>query len=291
MFRNGRSQQRIRHIGRGPVIGPIRRLLQAHAGANRLKPAHVVRNRQRPQGDPVRAGGAPRPLRPPSQEIIPDTVLRHLDRDGAVCRLQAIDDHIPVRGGGMGRQVPRRRHRDLPDPAQMQVRRANVRMIQDGLHVRKGINIIGHIYGHLVFTYPSKNDRQAPLSAGDLQFDVFSPDCYSYVMNPSTEQAILAEDVPLCSLETCIKAFKNSCRYSGQTPTRLRFVYVALNDPNDRNGDHLVLVPVWMLESDKGPEWVLGSVGFVNAQTGEWINTEQKDKNGGHRSDAIWFGW
>ena len=96
MFRNGRSQQRIRHIGRGPVIGPIRRLLQAHAGANRLKPAHVVRNRQRPQGDPVRAGGAPRPLRPPSQEIIPDTVLRHLDRDGAVCRLQAIDDHIAL---------------------------------------------------------------------------------------------------------------------------------------------------------------------------------------------------
>lgn len=67
-------------------------------------------------------------------------------------------------------------------------------------------------------------------------------------------------------------------------------MYVALNDPNDRNGNHLVLVPVWMLESDKGPEWVLGGVGFVNAQTGEWINTEQKD-NEGRRSDAVWFGW
>ena len=145
--------------------------------------------------------------------------------------------------------------------------------------------------GYLRFTYPSKNDREAPLSAGDLHFDLFSPDCYSYVMNPSAEQAILAEDVPLCSLETCIKAFNDSGRYSRQTPTKLRFVYVALNDPNDRNGDHLVLVPVWMLESDKGPEWVLGGVGFVNAQTGEWINTEQKDKNEGHRSDAIWFGW
>lgn len=145
--------------------------------------------------------------------------------------------------------------------------------------------------GYLRFTYPSKNDREAPLSAGDLHFDLFSPDCYSYVMNPSAEQAVLAEDVPLCSLETCIKAFKDSGRYSGQAPTKLRFVYAALNDPNDRNGDHLVLVPVWMLESDKGPEWALGGVGFVNAQTGEWINTEQKDKNEGRRSDAVWFGW
>lgn len=145
--------------------------------------------------------------------------------------------------------------------------------------------------GYLRFTYPSKNDREAPLSAGDLHFDLFSPDCYSYVMYPSAEQAVLAEDVPLCSLETCIKAFKDSGRYSGQAPTKLRFVYAALNDPNDRNGDHLVLVPVWMLESDKGPEWVLGGVGFVNAQTGEWINTEQKDKSEGRRSDAVWFGW
>ncbi len=145
--------------------------------------------------------------------------------------------------------------------------------------------------GYLRFTYPSKNDREAPLSAGDLHFDLFSPDCYSYVMNPSAEQAILAEDVPLCSLETCIKAFKDSGRYSRQTPTKLRFVYVALNDPNDRNGDHLVLIPVWMLESDNRPEWAISGLGFVNAQTGEWINTAQKDKDGGHRSDAIWFGW
>ena len=146
-------------------------------------------------------------------------------------------------------------------------------------------------HGYLRFTYPSKNDREALLTLGDLHFDVFSSDCYCYVINPSNEQAVLADDVPLCSLETCIKAFKNSGRYSGQTPTGLRFVYVFLNDPNDRNGDHLILTPVWMLESDKGPEWVVSGLGFVNAQTGEWIDTEQNDRDGGRRSDAIWYGW
>ena len=112
--------------------------------ADRLESGDVVRNGQRPQGDPVRAAGAPRPLRPAAEKFIPHRILRHLDLDGAVCRLQAVHDHIPVRGRGMACQVPRRRHRDLPDAAQMQVRRAHVRVVQDGFDIRKRINVKGH---------------------------------------------------------------------------------------------------------------------------------------------------
>lgn len=137
-------------------------------------------------------------------------------------------------------------------------------------------------YGQMLFIYSSKNDRKAPSPLGDLNFSVFSPDCYDYSMHPSVEQAVLAEDVPLCSLETCIKAFINSGRNSEQTPTELKFGYYSFNDPNDRNGDHLILLPVWRMDCNNA---------FVNAQTGEWINMEQKDSDGGRRSDAVWFGW
>ena len=137
-------------------------------------------------------------------------------------------------------------------------------------------------YGHMPFIYPSKNDRKGGYPLGDLHFSVFSPDAYDYSIHPSVEQAVLAEDVPLCSLETCIKALKNSGRNSDQTPTKLKLGYYSFNDPNDRNGDHLILVPVWRMDCNNA---------FVNAQTGEWINMEQKDSDGGRRSDAVWFGW
>lgn len=137
-------------------------------------------------------------------------------------------------------------------------------------------------YGHMLFTNPSKNDREAPYPLGYLYFSVFSPDAYVYTIHPSVEQAVLAEDVPLCSLETCIKGLKNSGRNSNKTPTKLKFGYYSFNDPNDRNGDHLILVPVWKMDSYNT---------FVNAQTGEWINMEQKDTDGGRRYDAVWFGW
>ena len=137
-------------------------------------------------------------------------------------------------------------------------------------------------YGHMLFIYPSKNDRKGGYPLGDLHFSVFSPDAYVYSIYPSVEQAVLAEDVPLCSLETCIKALKNSGRNSDQTPTKLKLGYYSFNDPNDRNGDHLILVPVWVMDSYNT---------FVNAQTGEWINMEQKDTDGGRRYDAVWFGW
>ena len=45
---------------------------------------------------------------------------------------------------GVGRQVPRRGHHDLSHPALVQVGGAHVRVVQDGLAVRKGINVIGH---------------------------------------------------------------------------------------------------------------------------------------------------
>ena len=103
-------------------------------------------------------------------------------------------------------------------------------------------------YGHMLFIYPSKNDRKGGYPLGDLHFSVFSPDAYVYSIHPSVEQAVLAEDVPLCSLETCIKALINSGRNSDQTPTKLKLGYYSFNDPNDRNGDHLILVPVWVMD-------------------------------------------
>ena len=143
---------------------------------------------------------------------------------------------------------------------------------------------------HIRFTYPSKNDRQAPTPSGLCDFTIFSTDSYSYGIMPCVETAVLAEDVPLCALETVIEAFKKSCKVQPTLPTSLRFVYLSMNDPDDRNGD-LILTPFWILESDAGPGSGKGWIAAVNAQTGKWINTEQKETDGGRRSDAIWFGW
>lgn len=107
---------------------------------------------------------------------------------------------------------------------------------------------------------------------------------------PCVETAVLAEDVPLCALEIVIEAFKKTCKLQPTLSTSLRFVYLSMNDPDDRNGD-LILTPFWILESDAGPGSGKGWIAAVNAQTGEWINMEQKDSDGGRRSDAVWFGW
>ncbi len=44
----------------------------------------------------------------------------------------------------MGRQISGSRHYDLPHPALVQVRRAEVGMVEDGLAVREKIDIISH---------------------------------------------------------------------------------------------------------------------------------------------------
>lgn len=144
-------------------------------------------------------------------------------------------------------------------------------------------------YDYVRFTYPSKNDRQAPICLGTIHFDIFSPDCYSYYIYPSLENTVLAEDVPLCSLERVIETLKDSCKYRPEPPDKLRFVYMSMNDPDDRNGD-LILIPAWILESDGGPERGIGWIAIVHAQTGQLIDTDKKDKDG-HRTDATWFGW
>lgn len=145
-------------------------------------------------------------------------------------------------------------------------------------------------YDYVRFAYPSKNDRHNFLCLGSFQIDIFSPDCYSYYIYPSVEAAVLEEDVPLCSMETVIKAFKESCKHTSNQPVKLRLVYMSMNDPDDRNGDHLILVPCWILESDNGPEWGgKGYLAIVSAQTGEFVDMYKNDKNG--YRDAIWFGW
>ncbi|MBR3428526.1 MAG: hypothetical protein IKG87_00355 [Clostridia bacterium] len=145
-------------------------------------------------------------------------------------------------------------------------------------------------YDYVHFINLSKNNRQTPVTVGGSYFIVFSSDRYNYDIYPSIETAVLAEDVPLCALETVIESLKESGRIYPNLPTSLRFVYMSLNDPDDRNGD-LVLFPAWILESDSGPELGKYCVAVVHAQTGKWINPEQKDTDGGRRSDAVWFGW
>lgn len=145
-------------------------------------------------------------------------------------------------------------------------------------------------YDYVHFIHLSKNNRQTPVTVGGSYFMVFSLDCYNYDIYPSIETAVLAEDVPLCALETVIESLKESGRIYPNLPTSLKFVYMSLNDPDDRNGD-LVLFPAWILEADSGPELGKYCVAVVHAQTGKWINPEQKDTDGGRRSDAVWFGW
>lgn len=134
-------------------------------------------------------------------------------------------------------------------------------------------------YGRSVFVYPSKHMRKSPHPAGDSTFHVFSPQTYFYNLYPAVETGVLAEDIPLCSFDIVLCAFKDAKIYSS-APSKLRLVYTPWSAPQDKEGD-LILLPTWILQ---------GSSVWVNAQTGELIDFEQKDMDG-QRGDAAWFCW
>ncbi|QUA52086.1 hypothetical protein [Aristaeella lactis] len=154
-----------------------------------------------------------------------------------------------------------------------------------------GIPCYGHISDY--FAWFSDYDRQGILPHGQCTFHIFSPDCYWYNLDMSNESGVLAEDIPLCPLSAVIEALKQSCgsgiNLEPIKPTRLRLVYLSLNDPENRKGDP-VLLPYWVLEDDDDPESAAHMAALVNAQTGLLIDTDApKDK--GQRSDAVWITW
>lgn len=134
-------------------------------------------------------------------------------------------------------------------------------------------------YGRSIFVYPSKHMRKSAHPTGDSIFHVFLPQTYFYNLYPAVETGMIAEDIPLCSFETVLDALKNAKIYSS-TPSKLRLVYTPWTDPQDKEGD-LILLPTWILQ---------GSSAWVNAQSGELIDFEQKDQDG-QRGNAVWFAW
>ena len=145
--------------------------------------------------------------------------------------------------------------------------------------------------GYLYFIQPSKYSRKEPVALGDTWMTIFSPDLYAYVLSAARETAVLTEDVPFCGLDKVLQSWKKAGKYSHRSiPSMLRLVYVSMNDPDDKNGE-LILVPVWALEDDMGPNCVSGTMAYVNAQTGEFIDTDDKKDRDGHRDDAVWITW
>ncbi|MBP5726604.1 MAG: hypothetical protein J6Y48_05960 [Clostridia bacterium] len=151
-------------------------------------------------------------------------------------------------------------------------------------------------YGHISQYYAvvSGYDRlPGTLPLGQCTFNIFSPECYWYSLDMSNESGILADNIPLCSLSAVIEALKQSCgseiNLDPCKPTRLRLVYLSMNNPEDRGGNP-VLLPFWVLEDDDEPESAAIPVALVNAQTGFMIDTDAP-KDNGQRSDAVWITW
>lgn len=151
-------------------------------------------------------------------------------------------------------------------------------------------------YGHISHYYAlvSGYDRKpGTLPLGQCTFNIFSPECYWYYLDMSNESGILANDIPLCSLSDVIQALKQSggseINLEPHKPTRLRLVYLSMNNPEDRQGNP-VLLPFWVLEDDDEPESAATPAALVNAQTGLLVDTDApKDK--GQRSEAVWLTW
>lgn len=144
---------------------------------------------------------------------------------------------------------------------------------------------------YISYTQPSRYYRNKPVPLGDTIMTIFSPDLYEYVLDVARETAVLAEDVPLCGLDKILQSWKKAGKYSYRAkPSKIRFVYVSMYNPEDKEGEQ-ILVPVWALEDDIGPDWSSGSMAYVNAQTGEFINHDEEKDRDGHRGDAVWITW
>ena len=144
---------------------------------------------------------------------------------------------------------------------------------------------------YISYTQPSRYYRNKPVPLGDTVMTIFSPDLYEYVLFAARETAVLAEDVPLCGLDKVLQSWKKAGKYAYRAkPSKIRFVYVSMNDPENKDGEQ-ILVPVWALEDDIGPGWASGSMDYVNAQTGEFINHDEEKDRDGHRGDAVWITW
>ena len=158
--------------------------------------------------------------------------------------------------------------------------------------VFRGLPYYGHI-SHYYALVSGYDRRPGTLPLGHCTFNLFSPECYWYYLDVSNESDVLAEDLPLCPLSAVIQALKQSCgseiNLEPYKPTRLRLVYLSLNNPEDREGNP-VLLPFWVLEDDDDPESAAHTLALVNAQTGFLVDTDApRDK--GQRSDAAWITW
>lgn len=144
---------------------------------------------------------------------------------------------------------------------------------------------------YISYTQPSRYWRKEFYPLGDTWMTIFSTDLYEYVLNVARETAVLTEDIPFCCLDKVLQSWKKAGKYDYRArPSKLRLVYVSMTDPEDKNGE-LILVPVWALEYDIGPNWAAGSMAFVNAQTGEFIDADDARDRDGHRGDAVWITW
>lgn len=134
-----------------------------------------------------------------------------------------------------------------------------------------------------------------PICSPAAIYRMRNQDEYTITINTFVEKELLAEDIPLCSVEQVIQAAEKQIEAGNiQKVISLRFGYAVYNDPaiaSKRMADHDVedwyLVPSWVLECgysanpkkdyDKN---VNAKLAVLNAQTGEMLDPRDTSYNG-----------
>ena len=131
-----------------------------------------------------------------------------------------------------------------------------------------------------------------------------NPDAYSIYEPILEEEEVLAEDIPLCSLEKVIQSIEAKIKAGYiQNVAALRFGYSIYNDPAIENveqfsgydADCYYLVPSWIVECTfadnpkKDDDPTKTRMMTINAQTGEMLDRFDKSYKG--RGDARYKGF
>lgn len=157
----------------------------------------------------------------------------------------------------------------------------------------------------LPFTWPLKIEEGLMLSVGEIRSTVASENDYTIAFHPVIEDGVLSQDIPLTPFAEVKKEFERLIE-SGyiRNVYSIRLEYCFFNNPHDFGNTYLLL-PVWELNGvyvqnpkdptparsfeDRKTETLYGGTpGYVNAQTGQYLNPEDKSPT---RSYGTYFAW
>jgi hypothetical protein len=158
---------------------------------------------------------------------------------------------------------------------------------------------------NLPFTWPLKVEEGLFLAVGQINAIVGSEKDYFVAFHPVVEDAVLAQDIPLTSFADIKKEFEKLIE-SGyiRKVNSVRLEYCFFNNPDDMHNTY-ILLPVWELngvyvqnpkdptppptfEDSKTEALYGGMPGYVNAQTGKYLNPEDKTPTRSYGTYITW---